>query len=71
MDGKKMFGGGGLGHQKYGGNNKWLKPEPSEDEKRQINGRKMYYHYCSGKWKIVDKTPSQITAAKKSAEGQH
>jgi hypothetical protein len=27
----------------------------------------MYYHYRSGKWKVVDKTPSQIAEQKKSA----
>jgi hypothetical protein len=27
----------------------------------------MYYHYCSGKWKLVDKTPAQIAATKKTA----
>jgi hypothetical protein len=27
----------------------------------------MYYHYRSGKWKVVDKTPSQISDKKKSA----
>jgi hypothetical protein len=27
----------------------------------------MYYHYRSGKWKVVDKTPSQIADHKKSA----
>jgi hypothetical protein len=26
----------------------------------------MYYHYGSGKWKVVDKTPSHIAAAKKA-----
>jgi predicted exporter len=26
----------------------------------------MYYHYRSGKWKVVDKTPAQITEQKKS-----
>jgi hypothetical protein len=26
----------------------------------------MYYHYRSGKWKIVDKKPAQIAAAKKA-----
>jgi hypothetical protein len=27
----------------------------------------MYYHYRSGKWKVVDKTPTQIAEQKKSA----
>jgi hypothetical protein len=27
----------------------------------------MNYHYGSGKWKLVDKTPAQIAAAKKTA----
>jgi hypothetical protein len=27
----------------------------------------MYCHYRSGKWKVVDKTPAQITDQKKSA----
>jgi hypothetical protein len=27
----------------------------------------MYYHYRSGKWKVVDKTPVQIEEQKKSA----
>jgi hypothetical protein len=26
----------------------------------------MYYHYRSGKWKVVDKTPAQIATAKKA-----
>jgi hypothetical protein len=26
----------------------------------------MYYHYRSGKWKVVDNTPAQIAAAKKA-----
>jgi hypothetical protein len=30
----------------------------------------MYYHYRSGKWKVVDKTPSQIAEQKKSAEAK-
>jgi hypothetical protein len=27
----------------------------------------VYYHYRSGKWKLVDKTPAQIAEQKKSA----
>jgi hypothetical protein len=27
----------------------------------------MYYHYRSGKWNVVDKTPAQIAEQKKSA----
>jgi hypothetical protein len=27
----------------------------------------MYYHFCDGCWKPVDKTPTQIAATKKSA----
>jgi hypothetical protein len=27
----------------------------------------MYYHYRSGKWKVVDKIPAQIAEQKKSA----
>jgi hypothetical protein len=27
----------------------------------------MYYHFCDGRWKPVDKTPAQIAAAKNSA----
>jgi hypothetical protein len=29
----------------------------------------MYYHYRSGRWKVVDKTPYQISAEKKYASG--
>jgi hypothetical protein len=69
MDSRKARegGGGGSGDQKSGGKNKCRKPEPSEDGKRHIDGKHMYYHYCAGKWKVMDKTPAQIAAAKKSA----
>jgi hypothetical protein len=67
MDSRKPKGGGGSGHQKSGVKNKWRKPEPSEDGKRHIYGKHMYYHYRSGKWNIVDKTPAQISAATKTA----
>jgi hypothetical protein len=65
---KKVGGGGeGSGAQKTGTKNKWRKPENGEKGKRHIDGKQWYYHYRSGKWKVVDKTPSQIAAAKKSA----
>jgi hypothetical protein len=68
MDSKKAKGGGGGGgHQKSRGKKKWRKPEPSEDGKRHIDGKHMYCHYRSGKWKVVDDTPAQIAASKKSA----
>jgi hypothetical protein len=67
MDSRKPKGGGGSGHQKFGGKNKCRKPEPSEDGKRHIDGKHVCYHYRSGRWKVVDKTPAQIAAAKKSA----
>jgi hypothetical protein len=31
------------------------------------DGKHMYCHYRSGKWKLVDKTPAQIADQKKSA----
>jgi hypothetical protein len=71
MDSRKAKGGGegGVsGNQKSGGKNKWRKPKPSEDGKRPIDGKhNMYYHYSSGKWKVMDKTPAQIAAAKNHA----
>jgi hypothetical protein len=64
---KKSGGGGeGSGAQKTNTKNKWRKPENGEKGKRQIDGKQMYYHYRSGKWKVVDKTLAQIAAAKKS-----
>jgi hypothetical protein len=64
---KKAGGGGeGSGAQKSNTKNKWRKPENGEKGKRQIDGKQMYYHYRSGKWKVVDKTPAQIAAAKKA-----
>jgi hypothetical protein len=70
--GRTSSGGGpttGSGHQKSGVKNdwEWRKPEPSENGKRHIDGKHMYYHYRSGKWKLVDKTPSQIAEQNKSA----
>jgi hypothetical protein len=65
---KKVGGGGeGSGAQKTGTKNKWRKPENGEKGKRHIDGKQWYYHYRSGKWKVVDKTPAQIAAANKSA----
>jgi hypothetical protein len=57
------------GHQKFGRKNdwKWRKPDANENGKQHIDGKYMYYHYCSGKWKVVDKTPAQIADQKKSA----
>jgi hypothetical protein len=43
------------------------KPDANENGKRHIDGKHMYYHYRSGKWKVVDKTPAQIAEQKKSA----
>jgi hypothetical protein len=64
---KKVGGGGeGSGAQKTNTKNKWRKPENGEKGKRQIDGKQMYYHYRSGKWKVLNKTPAQITAAKKA-----
>jgi hypothetical protein len=64
---KKAGGGGEVsGAQKTTTKNKWRKPENGEKGKRQIDGKQMYYHYRSGKWKVVDKTPAQIAAAKKA-----
>jgi hypothetical protein len=64
---KKAGGGGeGSGAQKTNTKNKWRKPENGEKVKRQIDDKQMYYHYRSGKWKVVDKTPAQIAAAKKA-----
>jgi hypothetical protein len=59
----------GSGHQKSGGKNdwKWRKPDAKENGKRHIDGKHMFYHYHSGKWKVVDKTPAQISDQKKSA----
>jgi hypothetical protein len=64
----KKVGGGGeeSGTQKSSTKNKWRKPENGEKGKRQIDGKQMYYHYRSGKWKVVDRTPAQIAAAKKA-----
>jgi hypothetical protein len=64
----KKVGGGveGSGAQKTSTKNKWRKPENGEKGKRHIDGKQWYYHYRSGKWKVVDKTPAQITAAKKA-----
>jgi hypothetical protein len=44
----------GSGHQKSGGKNdwKWRKPDANENGKRYIDGKHMYYHYRSGKWKV-------------------
>jgi hypothetical protein len=72
LDGRKQSGGGptaGSGHQKSGGKSdwKWKKPEPHENGKIHIYGKHMYYHYHSGKWIVVDKTPAQIVEQKKSA----
>jgi hypothetical protein len=72
LDGRKPSGGGpttGSGHQNSGGKSdwKWRKPEPNENGKRHIDGKHMYYHYRSGKWKVVDKTQAQIAEQKKSA----
>jgi hypothetical protein len=72
LDSRKQGGGGptvGSRHQKSGGKSdwKWRKPEPNENGKMHIDGKHMYYHYRSGKWKVVDKTPAQITEQKKSA----
>jgi hypothetical protein len=72
LDGRKQSRGGpttGSVHQKSGGKSdwKWRKPEPNENGKRHIDGKHRYYHYRSGKWKVVDKTPAQITEQKKSA----
>jgi hypothetical protein len=67
MDSRNPKGGGGTGHQKSGGMNKWRKPEQGEDGKRHIDGKHMCYHYRSGKWKLVDKTHAQTTAANKTA----
>jgi hypothetical protein len=71
LDSRKQSGGGptaGSGHHKYGGKSdwKWIKPEPNENGKRHIDGKHMYNHYRSGKWKLVDKTPAQIAEQKKS-----
>jgi hypothetical protein len=64
---KKVGGGGeGSGAQKSSTKNKWRKPENGEKGKQQIDGKQWYYHYRSGKWKVLDKTPAQITAAKKA-----
>jgi hypothetical protein len=64
---KKAGGGGeGSGAQKTNTKNKWRKPENGEKVKRQMDGKQMYYHNRSGKWKVVDKTPAQIAAAKKA-----
>jgi hypothetical protein len=64
---KKAGGGGeGSGAQNNNTKNKWRKPENGEKGKRQIDGKKMYYHYRSGKWKVVDKTPAQIAAGNKA-----
>jgi hypothetical protein len=64
---KKAGGGGeGSGAQKSNTKNKWRKPENLEKGKRQIDGKHMYCHYRSGKWKVVDKTPAHIAAAKKA-----
>jgi hypothetical protein len=61
---KKVGGGGeGSGAQNTGTKNKWRKPENGEKGKRHIDGKQWYYHYRSGKWKVVDKTPAQIVAA--------
>jgi hypothetical protein len=35
-------------------------------QKRTIDGKLICYHFCDSRWKPVDKTPPQITAAKKS-----
>jgi hypothetical protein len=37
------------------------------DNKCSIDGKLMYYHFHDGRWKPVDKTQEQISAAKKSA----
>jgi hypothetical protein len=66
MNKKAGVGGEGSGAQKSNTKNKWRKPENLEKGKRQIYGKQMYCHYRSGKWKVVDKTPAQIAAAKKS-----
>jgi hypothetical protein len=64
---KKVGGGGeGSGAQMTSTKNKWRKPENGEKGKRHIDGKQWYYHYRSGKWKVVDKTPAQIVAAKKA-----
>jgi hypothetical protein len=64
----KKAGGGGesSGAQKSNTKNKWRKPENGEKVKIQIDVKPMYYHYRSGKWKVVDKTPAQIAASKKA-----
>jgi hypothetical protein len=72
LDNRKQGGSGpaaGSRHQKSRGKNdwKWRKPDANENGKQNIDGKHMYYHYHSGKWKVVDKTPSQIADQKKSA----
>jgi hypothetical protein len=72
LDNRKQSGNGpaaGSGHQKSGGKNdwKWRKPDANENGKRHIDDKHIYYHYRSGKWKVVDKTPAQIADQKKSA----
>jgi hypothetical protein len=64
---KKVGGGGeGSGAQKTSTKNKWRTPENGEKGKRHIDGKQWYSHYRYGKWKVVDKTPAQIAAAKKA-----
>jgi hypothetical protein len=64
---KKVGGGGeGSGAQKTSTKNKWRKTKNGEKGKQHIDGKQWCYHYRSGKWKVVDKTPAQIAAAKKS-----
>jgi hypothetical protein len=67
MDKKAGGGGEGSGTQKTSTKNKWRKPENGEKGKQHIDGKQWYCQYRSDKWKVVDKTPAQIAAAKKSA----
>jgi hypothetical protein len=65
----KVKGGGwrGNGDAKSGTKVKFRKPDDDDiDNKHTIDRKLMYYHFCDGSWKSVDKTPAQIVAAKKS-----
>jgi hypothetical protein len=75
LDSRKQGGGGpkaGSEHQKSGdkSDSKWRKPDANENGKMHIDGKHMYYHYRSGKWKVVDRTPSQNAEQKKSASAK-